>query len=84
MEYRRPNSVCVRKLHPPYSPDLALSVLFPKLKEILRGRYFLTDNEVWATVRNWINTKHVRFLMDIIQKWIHRLEECTPLNDDYM
>jgi hypothetical protein len=28
--------------HPPYSPELALSdfFLFPKIKEILKGRYF--------------------------------------------
>jgi histone-lysine N-methyltransferase SETMAR len=28
--------------HPPYSPDLALSdlFLFPKIKEILKGRHF--------------------------------------------
>jgi histone-lysine N-methyltransferase SETMAR len=30
--------------HPPYSPDLALndSFLFPKIKEILKGRHLMT------------------------------------------
>jgi histone-lysine N-methyltransferase SETMAR len=34
--------------HPPYSPDLALNdfFLFPKIKEILKGRHFIEIDEI--------------------------------------
>jgi histone-lysine N-methyltransferase SETMAR len=43
--------------HPAYSPDLAPSdfQLFPKLKKLLGGRRFKSDEEVKDTVKEWLN-----------------------------
>jgi histone-lysine N-methyltransferase SETMAR len=41
--------------HPPYSPDLALSdfYLFPKLKLLLAGQRFSSNQEVIAAVEEY-------------------------------
>jgi histone-lysine N-methyltransferase SETMAR len=48
--------------HPPYSPNLALSDfhLFPKLKEHLRGHYFLAD-KVKTAVKTWFHQQEAQF-----------------------
>jgi transposase len=39
--------------HPPYSPDLAPSdfLLFPKMKEILKGRHFDDIDDIRSTLK---------------------------------
>jgi histone-lysine N-methyltransferase SETMAR len=41
--------------HPPYSPDLALSDLFPGLKKQFKGRHFPFDAEVIAAAETWLD-----------------------------
>jgi len=49
--------------HPPYSPDLAMSVyhLFPGLKEQLKGCHFLSDVEVIAVAETWLDRQPSEF-----------------------
>lgn len=72
--------------HPLYSPDLAPSDyhLFPKLKEHLAGRRFISDEEVKDEVQ--------RFLKDLAASWYdmaykncHSVyKKCIDRNGDYV
>ena len=70
--------------HPPYSPDLALSDLFPNLKETLKGQHFLSDAEVEAAVRKWISSKPETFFINGMEKWIERVKKCMAINGEYV
>jgi histone-lysine N-methyltransferase SETMAR len=51
--------------HPPYSPDLALSVfhllVFPKLKILLGGKKFCTNEELISTVDDYFGLEENHF-----------------------
>ena len=49
--------------HPHYLPDLAPSdfFLFPNLKKDIRGLHFRSDEEVVATVEEWVSGKDLAF-----------------------
>ena len=56
--------------HPPYSPDLALSdyYLFPKLKSVLRGKRFETNNDVIEAVDAFLRIQQSSFFYEGIAK----------------
>jgi hypothetical protein len=56
--------------HPPSIPDLALSdfLLFPKLKEMLKGQHF--SPEVEAAVCKRTSNQPETFFMDRMNKWL--------------
>lgn len=72
--------------HPPYSPDLAPSDfwLFPKLKEVLKGKHFSSDAEVERAVTEWIKEQQESFFADGFSKWVLRMEKCVAHNGDYV
>ncbi len=64
--------------HPPYSPDLAPSdfYLFPKMKKYLRGRRYETDDELRASVENWLETRPSGFYREGLEQLGTRLNKC--------
>jgi histone-lysine N-methyltransferase SETMAR len=50
--------------HPPHDPELAPSEfhLFPKLKEHLKGHYFLSEDEVKTAVQMWFRPTSVSMI----------------------
>ncbi len=61
--------------HPPYSPDLAPSdyYLFRHLKQHLRGRHFVTKDELATTVNNYFQLQTAEFyekaFLDLVRRW---------------
>jgi hypothetical protein len=51
-------------LHPPYSPDLALSDfhLFGPMKDELRGQHFPSNDAVVRVVKQWATSAGAEFL----------------------
>jgi histone-lysine N-methyltransferase SETMAR len=72
--------------HPPYSPDLAPSdfYLFPRLKEHLRGKKFLNDNEVMAAVEAFLDSQEKDFFLNGIRGLEKRWSKCVGLFGDYV
>lgn len=72
--------------HPPYSPDLAPSdfYLFPRLKEHLRGKKFLNDNEVMAAVEAYLESREKDFFLNGIRGLEKRWNKCVDLFGDYV
>jgi histone-lysine N-methyltransferase SETMAR len=58
--------------HPPYSPGLAPSdfLLFPRLKEMLKGQHFSLDAEAEVAVCKWISSQPETLCVDGMNKWI--------------
>ena len=71
--------------HPAYSPDLASSdyFLFPNLKKDIRGRHFRSNEEVVATVEEWVRDKDPGFFSSGLMTLEHRWSKCIILEDDY-
>ena len=80
--------VCGLKIlpHPAYSPDLAPSdfFLFPALKSDLRGRRFLTDDDVISATESWFSSKAGSFYKEGIRKVKKRWEKCVTLCGSYV
>jgi histone-lysine N-methyltransferase SETMAR len=72
--------------HPAYSPDLTPSDfhLFPKLKEILGGRRFKSDEEVKDAVKEWLNGLAAEVCDEGIQKLVTRYDKCLNVGGDYV
>jgi len=49
--------------HPPYSPDLAPSDLFPGLNKQLKGRHFSSDADIIAVAETWLDGKTSDFFL---------------------
>jgi len=71
---------------PPYSPDLAPSdfYLFPKMKKLMKGRRYETDNEVIASVQDILNSFSSEFYSEAFRQLRYRLERCIELQGDYI
>ena len=54
--------------HPPYSPDLAPSDLFPGLIKHLKGRRFSSDADVIAAADTWLDGQPSEFFLSGLQK----------------
>ena len=72
--------------HPPYSPDLAPSdyYLFPKLKSVLPGRCFETDNDVIDAVEDFLTGQDSSFSYNGIAKLEERWHKCVEAKGDYI
>jgi histone-lysine N-methyltransferase SETMAR len=72
--------------HPPYSPDLALSVyhLFPGLKKQLKGRHFSSDTEVIAAVETWLEGLPSEFCLSGLQNLEQWAKKCIELCGEYV
>ena len=72
--------------HPPYSPDFALSDynLFGPLKESLRGRRLISDQEVKEAVQAWVAAQPKAFFSEGIRKLVQRWIKCVEKQGDYV
>ena len=72
--------------HPPYSPDLAPSDyhLFGPLKEGVRGKHFISNQEVKNAVRNWLKIQPVDFYKAGIVSFVHRWTFGIEKREDYI
>jgi hypothetical protein len=68
--------------HPPYSPDLALSGLFPGPKEQLKGRNFSSDVEVIVADETWL--KGQTSVFSDVQELEQRAQECIELGGEFV
>jgi transposase len=71
--------------HPPYSPDLAPSVVHfvPHLKRDLKGTNFTSD-EVKQAVTSWIKERTPAFFIDGMHKLVLHWEKCIERQGDYV
>ena len=67
--------------HPPYSPDSAPSDyrLFPGQKKQLKGRHFLSDEEIIVAAETWLDGQISEFFSSGLQKLEQRAKKCTEL-----
>jgi len=72
--------------HPPYSPDLAPSdfYLFPNLKRFLRGKDFLSDEEVIAAVEGYFEGLPENHFREGIHELENRWQKCIELKEEYI
>ena len=71
--------------HPAYSPDLAPCDLyvFPKMKLLLKGRHFLSIEEIQAESQQVLNTLKPADFNVCFQKWQNCWDRCIQAQDDY-
>ena len=72
--------------HPPYSLGLAPCDFFrfPKLKEILKGRTFLSQKELNGAVTPALTQLSKNGFLFVFQQWLARLKKCIECNGDYI
>jgi histone-lysine N-methyltransferase SETMAR len=72
--------------HPPYRPDLAPSDfhLFGPMKEHLRCRKFVDDNEVMGAVQSLLQATPKSFFLEGIRKLVDRWTKCVVKQGDYV
>ena len=72
--------------HPPYSPDLAPSGyhLFPGLKKKLEVFHFLSDMEVIAAVKTWLDGQRSEFFLSGLQKLKQWAKKCIELCGEHV
>jgi len=72
--------------HPPYSLYLAPSDyhLFPGLNKQLKGRRFLSDTEVIATVETRLDRQPSEFFLSGLQKLEQWAKKCIELYGEYV
>jgi len=72
--------------HLPYSPDLTPSDyhLFPGLKKQLKGRHFLSDTEVIAAAKTWLDGQHSESFLSGLHKLEQRAKKCIELRGEYV
>jgi len=72
--------------HPPYSPDLALSVyhLFPGLNKQLKGCHFSSDAEVIAAAETCLDEQLSELFLSGLHKVEQRAKKCTELCGEYV
>ena len=68
--------------HPPYSPDLALSVfhLFGPLKDALRGTRFEDDESVIRAVRTWLREQETSWYREGMHALVSRWPKAVGLH----
>jgi [histone H3]-lysine36 N-dimethyltransferase SETMAR len=68
-------------LHPPYSPDLALSDFFQfaDLKRMLAGTIFCTNEEVSAETETYLEALWKSYYKNGIEKLYDRYNRCIDL-----
>ena len=71
--------------HPPYSPDLAPCDfrLFPKLKNILKGRRFADLSDIQRNVKKLPRGIPENDFQDCFRQWHHRFTKCIASHGEY-
>ena len=71
--------------HPAYSPDVASSdfYVFPKMKLRLKGRHFLSIEEIQAKSQWVLNMLTPADFNECFQKWQNYWDRCIQAQGDY-
>ena len=71
--------------HPAYSPELAPCdfYVFPKMKLRLKGRCFVSIEEIQAESQQVLNTLTLADFNECFQKWQNRWDRCIQAQGDY-
>ena len=71
--------------HPPYSPDLAPCdfFLFPKLKDLLKGKTYSSDEELTEALESALATFNRSFISDMFEEWVKRCNRCVEVGGQY-
>jgi transposase len=71
--------------HPPYSPDLAPCdfYLFPKIKSVLKGTYFLSVEDVKVQTTEILNSLTENDMQNCFERWQHRMQLCVNSEGNY-
>jgi len=71
--------------HPAYSPDLAPCdfYMFPKMKLWLKGRRFVSIEEIQAELQQVPDTLMPANFNECFQKWQNHWDHCIQTQDDY-
>jgi len=71
--------------HPAYSPHLAPCdfYVFPKMKLRLKGRRFISTEEIQAESQHALNTLTPADFSECFQKWQNRWDRCIQAQGDY-
>jgi hypothetical protein len=71
--------------HPAYSPDLVPCDfdVFPKMKLRLKGRRFVSIEEIQPELQQVQNTLTSADFSECFQKWQNRWDSCIQAQDDY-
>ena len=72
--------------HPTYSPDLAPSdyFLFPNLIKDICGRHFRSNEDVVASVEEWVRDKDPGFFSSGLMALEHRRSKCIILEGNFI
>jgi hypothetical protein len=72
--------------HPAYSPDLAPSdfFLFPKKKEILKGRYFADSDDIRSNTTAALKAMPQNQFQNCFEGWTGRWHRCVASQGVYM
>ena len=71
--------------HPPYSPDLAPSdfFLFPKIKEILKGRHFDDIDDIRSNTKAALKAILQNQFQNCFEGWTRRWHRCIAFQGEY-
>jgi len=71
--------------HPAYSPDLAPSdfFLFPKIKEILKGRRFDDNDDIRSNTAAALKAIPQNQFQNCFEGWTRRWHRCTASKGEY-
>lgn len=72
--------------HPAYSPDVAICDfwLFGKLKDHLKGTNFQTENELFESVVNFLDSIDKNEIQRVYEEWISRLHTVIDSGGEYI
>ena len=71
--------------HPAFSPDLAPSdfFLFPKIKEILKGRYFDDTDDIRSNTTAGLKAIPQKHFQNCFEGWTRRWHRCIAFQGEY-
>ena len=71
--------------YPPYSPDLELCdfFLFPKMKLKLKGRRFVSIDDIQAETQKVLDALTEKDFQEAFQKWRRRWDRCLHEGGNY-
>ena len=83
-EFLAKNNIAVLE-QSPYSPDLALCdfLLFPKLKEVIKGIRFQDSEAIKTAVTRELRANPEESFLECVEAWQRRLEKCIRAQGDY-
>jgi len=72
--------------HPAYLPDLAPIdfFLFPKIKEMLKGRHFDDIDDIWINTKSALKDIPKNQFQNCFEGWSRRWHRCVASQGEYL